>query len=65
MKVTVDLEKCIGSGMCAAAVPDVFDIDEQQGKVVLLRSEVPRELEPAVEDAQACCPVEAINTGGS
>ena len=60
VKVHVDLEKCIGSGMCTTYVPTLFELDNLQGKVVLLSEEVPAELEPAVEDAEACCPVEAI-----
>lgn len=60
MRVRIDEAKCVGSGMCLAAVPQVFDLDDDLGKAILLTTEVPAELEHAVEDAEACCPVGAI-----
>jgi ferredoxin len=63
MTITVDAGKCIGAGNCVDAAPDYFDQNEDDGTVILLRSEV----EPsdsaaldAVEDAVAACPVRAI-----
>jgi ferredoxin len=60
MRVHVDMEKCIGSGMCTGFAPDVFELDDA-GTLRLLAETVPAHAEPAVGDAVACCPVEAIS----
>jgi ferredoxin len=62
MNVHVDLAVCIGSGMCTTAAPSLFVLDSRGGKVTLISETVPDGLEEAVEDAEACCPVEAIST---
>ena len=58
MTVNVDASRCIGCGMCAAAVPAVFQI---QGRVSVVQAQ-PRT--PAAEagafDAANGCPVNAI-----
>ncbi len=60
MKIVVDRELCIGSGMCTTIAPSVFELSPE-GELVLIHGD---ELEPseiaAVEDAVACCPVEAL-----
>jgi len=61
MKVVVDMETCIGSGMCTTIAPTVFALDDQ-GVLVLLKADIPDDSEEAglVRDACFCCPVEAI-----
>ena len=61
--VEVDMEKCCGSGMCAALAPGVFEMDDR-GKLVVLRSEVPDNEVDEVEQARLCCPVSAITLRG-
>ena len=57
MTVTVDDKRCIGCGMCAAAVPEVFHVVDHVSTVLA---------EPApsrvfrVMDAANGCPVNAI-----
>ncbi len=36
MRVIVDVEKCVASGNCVMADPDVFDQREEDGIVILL-----------------------------
>jgi ferredoxin len=60
MKVTVDKEKCIGSGQCVLAAPDVFDQQEDDGIVVLLNPDPPADLAEDVRQAGAVCPALAI-----
>jgi ferredoxin len=60
MKVTVDKEKCIGSGQCVLAAPDVFDQQEDDGIVVLLNPDPPADLAEDVRQAAAVCPALAI-----
>jgi ferredoxin len=60
MKVTVDQDKCIASGQCVLAVPDVFDQREEDGVVVLLNPSPPADLAEDVRQAAARCPSRAI-----
>jgi ferredoxin len=60
MKVTVDQDKCIGSGQCVLAAADVFDQREEDGIVVLLNPNPPAERAADVRQAAAVCPALAI-----
>lgn len=60
MKVRTDTERCIGAGMCALTVPEVFDQSEEDGTVVLLDAEPPVERQAAVQRAERLCPSGAI-----
>ncbi len=60
MHVHVEKDKCISSGHCTVAAPDVFDQYEDSG-VVFLRTDHPApEQEGDVRDAVSMCPVLAI-----
>lgn len=59
MRVTVEPERCVGSGQCVMVAPDVFDIDDYDGMVVLVRPET--EQASAVRDAVNLCPARAIS----
>lgn len=58
MKISVNRELCMNSGMCTQAVPKIFTMDD--GALVILQEEVPEERLLAVEDAVACCPTSAL-----
>ncbi|WP_455580657.1 ferredoxin [Dysosmobacter sp.] len=58
MTVTVDRARCIGCGMCAAAVPEVFRITE--GACAVL-AQPEKQREGRVFDAANGCPVNAIS----
>ena len=60
MKVTVDLDRCIGSGQCAVLAPEVFDQDERTGSVILLEAEPADGARNSVEEAVRTCPRVAI-----
>ncbi|SEQ99224.1 ferredoxin [Actinokineospora terrae] len=62
MRVVVDSHRCVGSGMCVLTQPDVFDQDEDDGTVVLLRAEPGPEQERDVLTAVQSCPAQAIST---
>lgn len=60
MKVTIDQDKCIGSGQCVLVAPEVFDQREDDGIVVLLN---PSPSDPEAEGARQAavlCPALAI-----
>ncbi|MFI6391667.1 ferredoxin [Nonomuraea sp. NPDC050547] len=60
MRITADTERCIGSGMCALTVGEVFDQSEEDGRVVVVRPEPPAETRDAVRQAVDRCPAGAI-----
>jgi ferredoxin len=62
MRVEADRELCCGSGNCVLSLPDVFDQDDEEGLVVLRRSELPDEMAPALAGVVARCPSGAIST---
>jgi ferredoxin len=59
MKISVDVDKCIGSGGCVIACPEVFDLDDD-GIVVLLDANPPDALTSKVEAAIDACPAAVI-----
>ena len=59
MTVTVDDKRCIGCGMCAAAVPEVFRVI---GRVSTVQAQPAKERFFRVLDAANGCPVNAIWT---
>jgi ferredoxin len=60
MRVIVDTEKCIASGSCVTADPDVFDQREEDGIVILLEENPSPEHLEAVQKAARVCPAMAI-----
>ncbi|BCY09755.1 ferredoxin [Actinoplanes sp. L3-i22] len=60
MKVTLDQDRCVASGQCVMAAPEVFDQRDEDGVAVLLATEPdPVHLED-VRQAAAVCPAVAI-----
>lgn len=62
-KIEIDVDKCIGSGVCALIAPQVFDLDDD-GTVVLLRDHADTEEQGVVQEAAAACPAWVIRTTG-
>jgi ferredoxin len=60
MRVTIDQERCIGSGQCVLTAADVFDQREDDGIVVLLDAEPSPGSQADVTQAAKLCPAVAI-----
>ncbi|GAA4240040.1 ferredoxin [Actinomadura meridiana] len=60
MHITTDTDSCIGSGQCALALPEIFDQDDTEGKVLLINDSPDRELHDDVREAAYRCPMQAI-----
>jgi ferredoxin len=60
MKVTVDQDKCIGSGQCVLLAPEVFDQRDEDGIVLLKDANPPADLDDDVIEAAHVCPGLAI-----
>jgi ferredoxin len=61
VKVTVDRDKCVSSGMCVMNAADVFDQSDDDGVVVLLIAEPGAEYAEETRKAAAACPALAIH----
>jgi ferredoxin len=64
MKVVVDMDKCQDHGQCAFAAPEVFLIDPETNKLVVLQEEPDEAFRDQVEEAADVCPVQAITIEG-
>jgi ferredoxin len=60
MKAIVDSNLCEGNGMCAATVPEVFDLNEDSELARVLVDDVPTEMEESARHAASSCPRAAI-----
>lgn len=60
MRVVADRDACSGAGQCVLAAPDLFDQDDAEGLVVLLRSPDAVEAE-TVREAVSLCPSGALH----
>ncbi len=59
MRVTVDIDTCIGCGLCPETCPEVFEMDDED-KARVKVDKVPPDVEDACREAVEECPVEAI-----
>nr|WP_079187727.1 ferredoxin [Streptomyces sp. CB02414] len=60
MLLSTDTDKCCSSGQCASALPEIFDQDDTDGRVLLLVERPSAELTREVYAAVDCCPAGAI-----
>ena len=59
-RIEVDRERCVGSGACEALAPDVFEVDDE-GLLVVHRSEPAADELSDVRDAVQACPTRALS----
>ena len=59
--VRIDQTRCIGSGQCVLAAPDVFDQSDDDGLGLVLVAEPPADLLPGVRDAVDRCPAQVVS----
>lgn len=60
LKVSIDRERCVGSGNCVYVAPQVFSQDDDDGIVILLTELPAASLGEAVAEAARQCPSMAI-----
>lgn len=58
MGIVVDHDECIGCESCVEICPDVFEIDEDGEKAIVLN---PDSTNDCVDEAIETCPTEAIS----
>lgn len=58
MKVKIDVDTCIGCGLCVSTCPEVYKMEDD--KAVVFVSAIPKEVEDTCKKAAEECPVTAI-----
>jgi ferredoxin len=61
MTLTINEEVCIGCGVCMQICPDVFRLDEDEGKGTIIKHDVPDDETVCVKVAVDSCPVGCIS----
>ena len=54
LMVVADHDKCIASGACALAAPEIFGQDDDGVVVILTRTPSPEQMEDALDAIRAC-----------
>ena len=60
MKIWVEENRCQGHGLCHMAAPEIFDLAEEDGHVIIRTPDVPPELEELAMRAVEGCPELAL-----
>ncbi|MFI9580323.1 ferredoxin [Streptomyces sp. NPDC052236] len=60
MRVELDEPKCVASGQCVVAAPEVFDQRDEDGVAIVLDQNPAVQLLDGVREAAAVCPAVAI-----
>lgn len=61
MRIVIARERCTSCGNCVLAAPNIFDLDEDDARVVLLNDTPASSELVAVRAAQADCPADVID----
>ncbi|MGQ4599832.1 ferredoxin [Nocardia sp. R6R-6] len=60
LQVLIDRDRCTSCGDCVLSVPEVFDLDDRDAKVILLDAQPDSSLLAALEQAVEDCPTDVI-----
>ena len=60
MRIKVDWDLCQGHGVCREEAPEVFDVDADETRVIVLQEEPGEELREKVALAVKYCPTRAL-----
>jgi ferredoxin len=61
LKLTVDLDGCMGYACCMMEAPTLFDVDDETGKAVLLVENPTDEQRAEAEAGVRSCPANVIS----
>jgi ferredoxin len=61
MKITADVDRCVGAGQCVLTEPRLFDQNPDDGTVVILDHQPPADLTEAAYEAAQLCPSRALS----
>jgi ferredoxin len=57
----IDVEKCVGCGVCMQVCPAVFKLDDEEGYATVISREYDDKTEGFVKEAIGSCPIGCIN----
>ncbi|OBK63201.1 ferredoxin [Mycobacterium colombiense] len=60
MMVRVNADRCQGHTLCAMIAPDVFELDDIDGRATVVFTETPLQVTDHIIDAARSCPEQAI-----
>jgi ferredoxin len=60
VEVVIDRDRCLGHARCYALAPELFDVDEDEGKSLSLLNPVPSNLADLAREGADACPEHAI-----
>lgn len=60
MRIKIDERQCQGFGLCAEVAPHLFKVGERDGYAVALVPELTDEQLASAREAEAACPMRAI-----
>jgi ferredoxin len=60
MKITANRDVCVGAGNCAFTAPELFDQDENDGTVLVIKDVPTPGEEESAREAVAFCPSGAL-----
>lgn len=60
MRAVIELATCQGYANCVVEAPDLFDVDDETGKAIVLVDEFAANLAEDAQRAADNCPVSAI-----
>lgn len=60
MKIEADREVCVGAGMCALTAADLFDQDDEDGRVIVLNATPDADDTDLAREAVMLCPSGAL-----
>ena len=63
MKAYVDAAACVGHGRCYVLAPEIY-ADDDRGHCIVVKPEVPRDLESRAKLGADNCPEHAIHVAG-
>lgn len=64
MKLLLDVDICEGHGECVVAAPELFDLDDDGAKAIILDDEPDEALRAKAVESVKLCPVAALRLEG-
>ena len=61
MRITADVDRCVGAGQCVLTEPRLFDQDPEDGTVVILDPQPTADFTEAAYEAAQLCPSQALS----
>jgi ferredoxin len=61
VRIVIDLDRCMGTGVCILAAPKVFDQSAEDGRVFVLENVETEQHLAAIREAVAACPSRALS----